>query len=57
MWVSDRLSGKTGSQCLPGVEERLFMMHDMMNESPSERFIGSIDTDTLVVDGNTLLLE
>ena len=33
------------------------MIDYVMNEPPPERLIWAIDTDTLVINGNTLLLE
>ena len=57
LWVTNRFSRKAGSYSLPSIKKRLFMIDYVMNEPPPERLIWAVDTDTLVINGNTLLLE
>ena len=57
LWVTNRFSGKAGSYSLPSIKKRVFMIDYVMNEPPPERLIWAVDTDTLVINGDTLLLE
>ena len=57
LWVTNRFSRKAGSYSLPSIKKRLFMIDYVMNEPPPDRLIWTVDTDTFVINGNTLLLE
>ena len=59
MWYAGALSVllRGWGQSLPGITKRLFMINHMMEEPPPERFIGPVDTDSLVVKGKALLQE
>ena len=51
MWVANRFSYEARDLSIPSIKEWLFVIDHMVDEPPPERLIGSVDSDSLVVNG------